>query len=292
VIEQAPFGRTGHASSRVIFGAAALSRTSQESSDAILESVLAGGVNHIDTAANYGESELRLAPFLRTHRDEIFLATKTAERTAGGARASVERSLERLGVDSVDLIQLHNLVEDDEWDVAFSPTGVVAGLQRAQEEGLVRFIGVTGHGLRIPRVHLRSLERYRFDAVLFPYNFTLRSDPDYRRDADALLERCGELQVAVQTIKSIARRRWEDRPTDAPSWYEPITEDAAIGRAVAYVLSQPQLFLNSSSDYRLLETVLRHANGPQQAPSDESLAADVAALEITPLFDGAALERI
>jgi aryl-alcohol dehydrogenase-like predicted oxidoreductase len=290
--ERAPFGRTSHLSSRVIFGAAALSRVDQETADAVLATVRDAGVNHIDTAANYGDSELRLAPLLASHRDEFFLATKTAERTADGARAGLEASLERLGTDRVDLIQLHNLVEEDEWSLAHSPSGAVAGLARAREEGLVRFIGVTGHGLRIPGMHLRSLERFDFDSVLLPYNHALLANPVYRDDVEALLERCAEREVAVQTIKSIARRRWIERPQGARSWYEPIAGEAAIGRAVAYVLARPQLFLNSSSDFALLPAVLAAAAQVSEAPSEEALVADEAALGISPLFDGDALERI
>ena len=172
-----PFGHTGHESSRVIFGAAALGGMSQERADATLAQIDAAGVNHIDTAASYGASEDRLQPFLAQHRDRFFLATKTGEREGDAARAELERSLARMGVDQIDLIQLHNLVEPDEWDLAFAPDGAVAALDAARSEGLVRFIGVTGHGLRIAGMHLRSLERFEFDSVLLPYNRSLlRSD--------------------------------------------------------------------------------------------------------------------
>jgi aryl-alcohol dehydrogenase-like predicted oxidoreductase len=293
MIELAPFGRTGHDSSRVLFGAAALSRVDQDTADALLAPLREAGVNHIDTASSYGESELRLAPWLATHRDEFFLATKTGERTGPEARASLERSLERLGVDQVDLIQLHNLVEEEEFEVAHGPGGAVEALAKAREEGLVRFIGVTGHGLRIPRMHLRSLERFDFDSVLFPYNFPLLQEPAYRADVEELLERCASRQVAAQTIKSIARRRWpEPRPESRRSWYQPLEDEQAVGRAVRFVLSRPQLFLNSSSDFTLLPSILKAAAAPAVAPSDEEMAADIDAYEMAPLFDGAALERI
>src|ERR1700685_390500 len=201
--DRAPFGRTGHESSRVIFGAAALGSMRQESADQILATLLEFGVNHIDTAASYGDSELRIAPWMAEHRARFFLATKTGERSGDGARASLERSLTRLGVDSVDLIQLHNLVEPDEWEVAHGPGGAVEALARARDEGLVRFIGVTGHGLRIAGMHLRSLERFDFDSVLLPYNFALWQDPGYRGDAETLMARCADRHVAVQTIKSV-----------------------------------------------------------------------------------------
>ncbi|HVB06774.1 MAG TPA: aldo/keto reductase [Acidimicrobiales bacterium] len=293
MIARAPFGRTGHESSRVLFGAAALSKVDQQRADEVLSLLLPAGVNHIDTAASYGESELRLAPFLKEHRDEFFVASKTGERTGEEARRSLERSLERLGIDQLDLIQLHNLVEEEEWAVAHGPGGAVEALARARDEGLVRFIGVTGHGLRIAGMHLRSLERFAFDSVLLPFNFPLLREPAYREEVEALLDRCAEGGVAVQTIKSIARRRWpEPRPEERRSWYQPLGDAAAIGRAVRFVLGRPQLFLNSSSDFTLLPLVLEAAAAGGGVPADEEMEGDVDAYEMAPLFDGEALERI
>lgn len=292
-IPLAPFGRTGHRSSRVIFGAAALGGMRQERAEATLDLVRAAGVNHIDTAASYGASEDRLRPWLADHREEVFLATKTGERSGAAARAELERSLERMGVDHVDLVQLHNLVEEDEWQQAHAPGGAVEALDRAREEGLTRFVGVTGHGLRIARMHLRSLERHPFASVLLPVNHVLLADPDYRADVDELLAVCAEREVAVQTIKSIARGRWsatEDGPRF--SWYEPLTDPEAIARAVRFVLSDPQLFLNTTSDARLLPLVLDAATGALDRPTGDELDADTATFGITPLFDGGALERI
>jgi aryl-alcohol dehydrogenase-like predicted oxidoreductase len=292
--DRAPFGRTGHESSRVIFGAAALGSMRQDRADEVLATLLEFGVNHIDTAASYGDSELRIAPWMPAHRNEFFLATKTGERTGDGARASLERSLTRLGVDHVDLIQLHNLVEPDEWEVAHGPGGAVEALARARDEGLARFIGVTGHGLRIPAMHLRSLDRFDFSSVLLPYNFALMSNDQYRADAEALIERCEQRGVAVQTIKSVARRRWPDRAGAGPrfSWYEPLPDGDALARAVRYVLGRPRLFLNSSSDARLLRPILEAAAVGGPPPTDEEMAGDIGQQQIEPLFDGAELERI
>ena len=192
MIPTAPFGRTGHESTRVIFGAAALGGMSQDRANTTLGAIQEWGINHIDTAAAYGASEDRLKPWLATHRSEVFLASKTGERGGPAARAELERSLDRLGTDHVDLIQLHNLVEEDEWAVAHGPGGAVEALVQARAEGLCRFIGVTGHGLRIPHMHSRSLERFDFDSVLFPYNHSLLADPGYRADVEALLERCAD----------------------------------------------------------------------------------------------------
>jgi aryl-alcohol dehydrogenase-like predicted oxidoreductase len=290
--DRAPFGRTGHESSRVIFGAAALGSMGQDRADQVLATLLEFGVNHIDTAASYGDSELRVAPWMPEHRGRFFLATKTGERSGDGARASLELSLTRLGVDSVDLIQLHNLVEPDEWEIAHGPGGAVEALSQARDEGLVKFIGVTGHGLRIAGMHLRSLERFDFNSVLLPYNYTVMSDDQYRADVETLLGVCEERGVAVQTIKSVARRRWPEGTEPQFSWYEPLADGDALVRAVRYVLARPGLFLNSSSDARLLRPILEAANGGGPAPTDEEMAADVERDGIEPLFDGAELERI
>jgi aryl-alcohol dehydrogenase-like predicted oxidoreductase len=295
MIEQMEFGRTGHRSTRTIFGAAALSRMSQERAEGLLATLLEFGVNHIDTAAAYGDSELRLAPWLSAHPDRFFLATKTGDRTATGARASLERSLTRLGVDRVDLIQCHNLVEEDEWETAFGPGGAIEGLAAAREEGLTRFIGVTGHGLRIAGMHLRSLERFDFDSVLLPYSYVLWRNEDYRAAASRLLQVCAERRVAVQTIKAVARRRWDDGSNRHFSWYEPVDPNQAgdaFGRAVGWVLSNPQVFLNTSSDGRLLRPTLEMAAGGGPAPAESELEADLRDLAIEPLFDGSELERI
>lgn len=288
----APFGSTGHQSTRVIFGAAALGGMSQERADATLERIHGWGINHIDTAAGYGASEERLRPWLAEHRSEVFLATKTGERTGDAARAELERSLERMDVDRVDLIQLHNLVEDDEFDTVFASGGALEALSAARDEGLVSHIGVTGHGLRIPGMHLRSLERFDFASVLFPVNFILLDNEAYRSDVEELLAVCADREVAVQTIKSIARGRWSDESTAHFSWYDPLTDPSAIARAVRLVLANSQMFLNTTSDARLLPIVVEAASGDLSAPTDDEMRADVVAEGITPLFDGDVLERI
>src|SRR4051794_17178049 len=288
----APFGRSGHESTRLIFGAAALGSMSQARADATLATVDAAGINHIDTAAGYGASEDRLQSFLAANRDRFYLATKTGEREGDKARAQFERSLERMGVDHVDLIQLHNLVEPDEWEVAFGAGGALEAMVQARDEGLTRGIGVTGHGVRIPSMHLRGLEQFDLDSVLFPYNHSLMANDAYRNDVDSLLELCAERNVAVQTIKSIAKGRWTDEDQPHYSWYEPLTDAGAIDRAVRYVLSNERLFLNTSSDARLLPQLVAAASGDLTAPTDDELTADEARFGITPLFDGRELERI
>jgi aryl-alcohol dehydrogenase-like predicted oxidoreductase len=296
MIPTAAFGSTGHDSTRVIFGAAALGGMSQPRADATLSSIADAGVNHVDTAASYGESELRLAPWLADHRASVFLATKTGARSGDDARAELERSLTRLGVDHVDLIQLHNLVEEEEWQMAFSSGGVVGAMAAARDEGLVEAVGVTGHGLRIAGMHLRSLAEFEFASVLLPYSPVLLRDPAYAADVEQLRVVCRSRGVAVQTIKAIARRRWRDDDGSRRfSWYEPVRDAGVIERAVRFVLAEDDLFLNTSSDATLLATVLDLVSSfdwPVEPPTSAELDADIVASGIEPIFDGGTLERI
>ena len=285
MIERIPFGGTGHLSSRIIFGAAALGGMRQARADATLELLLEFGVNHIDTAAAYGDSELRLAPFLKHHRREFFLATKTGERTAAGAGEQLRRSLDRLGLDYVDLIQMHNLVDTDEWATAFGPDGALEALLEAQDEGLTRHIGVTGHGTFVAQRHLESLKRFPFASVLLPYNYAMMRQGEYAADFERLYALCRERNVAMQTIKSIARRRWRDTDSDPHfSWYMPLKEAAPLARAIRYVLACPGLFLNSSSDANLLRPTLEIAGDPAPAPTETQLEQDLADYGMAPLF--------
>ena len=276
----------------MIFGAAALGAMSQQRSDQTLEIVRSGGINHIDTAASYGESEVRLAPFLADHRREVFLATKTEQRNGPEARAELERSFRRMGVDEVDLIQLHNLVDEAEWEQAMAPGGALEAMVQARQEGLVKYIGVTGHGVTVAAMHLRSLAEFDFDSVLLPYNVTMLDNPAYAADVARLRERCAERNTAVQTIKSIAVGRWA-AGYDGPqfSWYEPLTDRGAIGRAVGFVLGNQQLFLNTTSDATKLPDLLACAD-EFPSPTDGEMRADVERFGMTPLFDDGELATI
>ncbi len=285
MVERDAFGRTGHRSSRVVFGAAALAVMRQDRADRLLELLLEHGVNHIDTAASYGDSELRIAPWMRRHRDGFFLATKTGERTRQGARESLHRSLERLGVESVDLLQLHNLVDEADWERALGPGGALEALVEAREQGLVRFLGVTGHGSRVAAMHRRSLERFPFDSVLLPCNHPMLAQPLYRADFEGLVSTCRERGVAVQTIKAVARRRWTGEAARRFSWYEPLREPEALRRAVHFVLARPGLFLNSSSDATLLPAILEAAGQKPEAPAEAVLRDDAVRLAMRPLFE-------
>lgn len=285
MIERIPFGNTGHRSSRALFGAAALGGMRQEKADAILDLLLEFGVNHIDTAAAYGDSELRIAPWMKVHRERFFLATKTGARDAAAARRSLERSLERLEVERIDLIQLHNLVETEEQEEALGPGGALEALVAAREQGLVRFIGITGHGTLAPARHLESLRRFPFDAVLAPCNFSMLAQPEYARDFERLYTTCRERGVAFQAIKSIARHRWTEADEEPRfSWYRPIRDADALRRAVHFVLSRPGLFLNTSSDATLLRPTLEAAAATCDPPGDEAMRTDAERFGIEPLF--------
>ena len=282
-----PFGRTGHDSSRIIFGAAALGGMRQERADTTIEMVREAGINHFDTAASYGDSELRLADFLQDHRSDVFLATKTGDRDGDGARASIEKSLERMRIDQIDLIQFHNLAQDADWETVMADGGALQATMQAQEEGLVRFIGVTGHGTRIAEMHLKSLDRFDFASVLLPYNYMQMQEERYRNEFEELYSLCQEKGVAMQTIKSIAKRRWQEGD-ESPrfSWYEPHKEDDVIERAVHFVLQREGLFLNTTSDARLLPKIFAAVASFNQGVSDnlESEVASDNAADAEPLF--------
>ena len=286
MIEKLAFGSTGHESTRTLFGAAAFSRVTQAVADATLPLLLEHGVNHIDVAASYGDAELRLAPWLQHHRDEVFLATKTGERTYQAARDQIRASLQRMRVEQVDLIQLHNLTDEEGWQTAMAPGGALEAAVEAREQGLVRFIGVTGHGVGAPAMHARSLEHFPFDSVLLPFNYPMLQNSDYARDFWRLFEMCQARGVAMQTIKGITLGPWaEGQEHTTTTWYEPLQDQPDIDTAVHWVLGQPGVFLNTAGDVRLLPKVLDAAERFDGArPSDASMAALVAKQSMAPLF--------
>ena len=291
-IIQQPFGRMGHLSSRVIFGAAALGQVTQAEADATLDLLLEYGINHIDTAASYGEAEDRIGPWMqRGLRKNFFLATKTGDRTYIKARDSIHKSLERMKVDSFDLIQLHCLIDQDEWDVAMGPGGVLEACIEAKQQGLVKYIGVTGHELRVPRMHLQSLHHYDFDSVLLPWNYVLAKMPQYATDFETLLALCKERNLAVQTIKSITRAPWPKDVGDkkfAATWYVPFTEQADVDTAVAWLLSRLGIFLNSVGDIHILPKVLdaaaRFSSGELAVPSKQQMETLLVERNMSSLF--------
>jgi aryl-alcohol dehydrogenase-like predicted oxidoreductase len=284
MIPLAPFGRTGHHSTRTIFGAAAFWSTPQKEADAVLDLLLKYGINHIDAAASYGEAERRIGPWMPRHRDRFFLATKTEERTRQGARDSLHRSLERLQTDHVDLLQIHNLSDPQEWESALGPDGALEACLEAQAQGLTRFIGITGHGLNIAALHRKALDRFDFDSVLFPYSYILMQNPQYAADVEELLKVCAERNVAVQTIKGITRAPWGDRPHTANTWYEPLTDQADIDKVVHWVLGNPMTFLNTAAEISLLPKVFDAASRFEKRPSDQEMQALLKEKAMEPLF--------
>ncbi len=283
-IEKRPFGRTGHMSTVTLFGAAALKAATQDEADRTLDVLLRHGVNHIDTAPRYGDAELRIGPWMREHRKDFFLATKVSERTYDGAKEQFRRSLERLRVDHVDLIQIHALYHPDEWDVAMGDGGVLEYLIEARDQGLARFIGVTGHGWTIAAMHRKSLARFDFDSVLMPWNYFMASNERYRDDFESVLRVCEQRNVAVQTIKSIARGPWATTSPNRATWYEPLEEQHDIDLAVHWVMGRPGVFINTVGDMDLLPKVLGAAARYESPPTDAQMQAMLEGRRVSSLF--------
>jgi aryl-alcohol dehydrogenase-like predicted oxidoreductase len=291
MIARLPFGSTGHESSRAVFGAVALDKLSQYEADTVRELLMEFGVNHIDVAASYGDAELRLAPWMREHRADFFLATKTGKRDYEGARQEIRNSLVRMGVEQLDLIQLHNLVDEAEWEQALGPGGALEAAIEAKTQGLVRFIGVTGHGFGAPRRHLASLGRYPFDSVLTPYSWVMCRDPAYAADFEELAAVCQSRGIALVTIKAVARRPWTTARR-LPSWYEPLETPEDIGLAVSWVLGRPGIFMATTGNASLLRMVLQAADRAEARPSEARMAMLAETLDMSPIYRGdAALSR-
>jgi aryl-alcohol dehydrogenase-like predicted oxidoreductase len=284
MIPKLEFGRTGHISTRVLFGAASLGSVTQKEADETLELLLEYGINHIDTAASYGEAELRIGPWMKAHRKDFFLATKTGERTYQAAKEELQRSLERMRVDSVDLWQMHFLADEEGWQTAFGKGGVLEAFIEAKEQGLTRFLGVTGHGLQVTDFHRRSLEQYDFDSILLPYNPLLMDNPAYAAGFNSLLATCQERNTAVQTIKSLSSGPWNGHKQNRATWYKPFEEQDQIDTMVHWVLSNPNVFLNSVGDIYVLPKVLDAASRFDENMKQEDFADAIAQIEVEPLF--------
>jgi predicted aldo/keto reductase-like oxidoreductase len=285
MIDKIPFGKTGHNSSRTIFGSVSLSEVSQQEADRILDLLFEFGVNHIDTAPTYGEAELRLGPWMKRYRDQFFLATKTDEQTYLDAKEQFYRSLDRLQVESVDLIQFHNLIDVVDRETIFGPGGALEFMIEAKTQGLTRYIGITGHGLDTPRFHLQTLERFEFDSVLLPCNYLLMQNPNYAAGFQKLLSYCHRHQIAVQTIKAIARGYWGNNKRSHRTWYEPLTDEEAIAVNVHWVLGIPGIFLNTVGELQELPKVLKAASNYKQRPSEKHMSFVVEKMKMQTLFD-------
>jgi aryl-alcohol dehydrogenase-like predicted oxidoreductase len=255
-METRKFGRTGHQSTVAILGTAAFGKTDQPTTDEAMRLALDYGVNHIDIAPSYGHAEERVAPWMNTHRRDFFLGCKTMERTAEGAREEMESSLKKLGVDHFDLYQMHAVKTMEDLDEATRAGGALEAMIQARDEGLIRFIGITGHGVFSPAVYLEALNRFDFDSVLFPVNFIQFAEDQYRKDATDLLKRCSQENVGVMMIKSICKGPWGDQPQTYHTWYEPFTEQGKIQSAINFALSQEATGICTAGDTRLLPKVL------------------------------------
>jgi len=271
-IEKRPFGRTGHMSSAVIFGAAALKNVSQRTADQTLDVLYQYGVNHIDTAPRYGDAELRIGPWMERARDDFFLATKTDQFDYAGCKAQIQQSLERLRTNRLDLLQLHCLIHPDDWRKTFAPDGAMKAILEAQKAGYVDHIGVTGHSWTVAAMHQQSLDQFDFDSVLMPWNWFVAQHPKYAKDFKATVAICEERNVAVQTIKSIARGPWAAGANqNRNTWYQPLEDEDDIRIAVQWLLGHRSFFLNSVGDVDLLPLVLRAADEMAVAVPDETV---------------------
>lgn len=258
-MERRRLGRTGNQSSVVAFGSAGIGRVTQEVADRAIELALGHEVNHFDVAPTYGDAELRLGPWMGRIRSQIFLGCKTQKRTRGDARDELRRSLERLRVDHFDLYQLHAVGTVEELDKCTGPGGALEAIVEAREEGLLRWIGITGHGHQAPATHLEALRRFDFDTVMFPLNFILYAIPEYRRDYEALVAECQRRDVGIHILKSAARGPWGDLERTHATWYQPFSDPADVSRAVHFVLSQPITTICSAGDVNVLPLVLEAA---------------------------------
>jgi aryl-alcohol dehydrogenase-like predicted oxidoreductase len=283
-METRRFGRTGHFSTVAILGGAAFGKIDQATADAAMPRVLAAGVNHIDIAPSYGNAEERLAPWIARERQRFFLGCKTTERSREGAAAELHRSLERLRADKFDLYQMHAVKTMEELDAVTAHGGALKAAIAAREQGLTRFIGITGHGLQAPIVFFEALRRFDFDTVLFPINARLFANADYRREATVLLHECRARNVGVMAIKAVTKGPWGERPKTHTTWYEPFTDMAHVQRAVNFALSQDITGLCTVGDVTVLPLFLDACAHFTRLSAAEQEAMIADALQYEPLF--------
>ena len=288
MIEKAEFGKTGHMSTRVLFGGASLGRVSQKEADKTLDLLFEYGINHIDTAASYGEAELRIGPWMDKHRDKFFLATKTEKRTYKGAWEELDNTRKRMRTDVIDLWQMHVLVDEEGWQTAMGADGALKAFLEARDKGIVKNLGITGHGVQAPLFHKRSLEKHNFDSVLLPWNYPMSLNAEYKKNFESLAFLCAEKQIALQTIKGICRRPWPEGVKNRDTWYQPLEDQDALNKAVAYILKDKQMFLNSAGDINILPYVLKaaklYSEGKLENPDATIMEQLVKDQEMTPLF--------
>jgi predicted aldo/keto reductase-like oxidoreductase len=285
MIQTLPFGRTGHLSTRVLFGGAALSRATQAETDKAMETIMKYGVNHIDTSASYGESEVRLGPWMKKYRGQFFLATKTDGRTYQEAKDSIQKSLEHLQTDYLDMFQFHCVIEDSEFETIMGPGGALEAAIEARRQGLVRYIGITSHSLRAPIIHQKSLSRFDFDSILLPWNYQLASNPEYAANFKTAVKTAQAKNVAVQIIKTASRRWWIDKNQRwSTTWYEPYNDQKSMDLAIHWALSTPGVFINSLGDVSVLPMMLDAASRYEKAPTDAQMQELMRTQDAKPLW--------
>jgi len=283
-METRRFGRTGHMSTVAIFGAAAFWQPDQAEADAVMEQVIAAGVNHIDVAPSYGIAEQRLGPWLGRERDRFFVGCKTMERSKAGAALELRQSLERLQIDYFDLYQLHAVTSMAELDEATRPGSALEAAIEARDVGLTRSIGITGHGVDSPAVFIEALRRFDFDSVLFPLNFVQYANPTYRQNSEELLRQCRAKDVGTMIIKSITKGPWGEQTKTHTTWYQPFTDAEHIQQAVNFALSQDVTGLCTVGDTRLLPLVLQACDDYVALSEGEQEALIATAQAYEPLF--------
>jgi aryl-alcohol dehydrogenase-like predicted oxidoreductase len=272
-MEKRRFGRSGHMSTIAIFGAAAFWEIEQKDADKIMEMVIEAGVNHIDVAPSYGQAEQRIGPWMPRERGRFFLGCKTMERTKDGAWNELQGSLKRLQTDRFDLYQLHAVTNMEELDACTMLGGALEALVEARQQGLIRHIGITGHGVDAPRLFIEALSRFDFDSVLFPLNFVQMSNPTYRKDAEELIALCKEKDVGMMIIKSITKGPWGDKEKTATTWYEPFNQMEEIQQAINFALSYEVTGICTAGDIKVLPMVLKACQNfsPMDEPQREAM---------------------
>ncbi|MCI0791133.1 MAG: aldo/keto reductase [Chloroflexi bacterium] len=272
-MEKRRLGRTEHHSTVVTIGTAGLGRVTQEVADRGVELMLKHGVNHVDIAPTYGEAMERMAPWMSRIRDSVFLGSKTRARTKPEAWENIRSIMTRLGVESFDLFQLHSVGIMDDLNAVTGPGGALEALVEMKEQGLTRFIGITGHGPDVPNVHLEALRRFDFDTIMFPVSAAIYRNAAYRDSAKELLATAKDRDVGIQTIKMLARGGWGDRDRETTTWYDPHREQPEIDSALWWVLSQPMHTAPSAGDVTLWPKVLDAAErySPMSADQQEEV---------------------
>jgi predicted aldo/keto reductase-like oxidoreductase len=268
-METRKFGRTGHMSTVAIFGAAALSGSSQEEADRAMEQIIEAGVNHIDIARSYGEAELRIGPWMPRERGRFFLGSKTTERTREGAWKELQETLQRLQTETLDLYQCHAVTTMEELDKVTMKGGALETLVKARDEGLTKYLGITGHGVNAPEIYLEALRRFDFDSVLFPLNFVQMRNPEYRKYAEELIAVCKAKDVGTMIIKHVTKGPWGNKPHTATTWYEPFDKMDEIQKGVNFALSYEVTGICTPGDTRILPLVLKACENFTRLNPDE-----------------------